>query len=65
MPWSREYAIFLDPTSTLSALEGLGEVREKVGAFVGIVAGAELRRLRAVRPAIDAINWAEHDEEWY
>ena len=36
-----------------------------VGAFVGIVAGAELRRLRAVRPAIDAINWAEHDEKWY
>ena len=40
------------------------EVRERVGAFVGVVVGAELRRLRALGPAIAAIDWAAHDEEW-
>ena len=50
---------------TLAMLEGVEEVREKIGAFVGIVVGAELRRLRAVGPAIAAVYcWALHDEEW-
>ena len=48
----------------LAALGGVAEVREEIGAFVGIVVGAELRRLRAVGPAIAAVDWAAHDEEW-
>ena len=47
----------------LSVFEGVEEVRERVGAFVGVVVGAELRRLRALGPAIAAIDWAAHDEE--
>ena len=45
-------------------LEGVVDVRAEIGAFVGIVVGAELRRLRAVRPAIAAVDWAAHDEDW-
>ena len=30
--------------------------------FLGVVVGAELRHLRAVGPAIAAIDWAAHDE---
>ena len=48
----------------LAALGGVAEVREHIGGFVGIVVGAELRRLRAVGPAIAAVDWAAHDEEW-
>ena len=48
----------------LAALGGVDVVREEIGAFVGIVVGAELRRLRAVGPAIAAVDWAAHDEEW-
>ena len=48
----------------LAALGGVDEVREEIGAFVGVVVGAELRRLRAVGPAIAAVDWAAHDEEW-
>ena len=48
----------------LAALGGVDEVREEIGAFVGIVVGAELRRLRAVGPAIAAVDWAAHDEPW-
>ena len=44
--------------------EGVPEVREKIGAFVGIAVGVELRRLRAVGPAIAAVDWAAHDEDW-
>ena len=42
----------------LAALGGVDEVREEISAFVGIVVGAELRRLRAVGPAIAAVDWA-------
>ena len=49
---------------TLAMLEGVEEVREEIGAFVGIVVGVELRRLRAVGPAIAAVDWAAHDEDW-
>ena len=45
----------------LAALGGVDEVREEIGAFVGVVVGAELRRLRAVGPAITAVDWAAHD----
>jgi len=48
----------------LAMLEGVEGVRAKIGAFVGIVVGVELRRLRAVGPAIAAVDWAAHDEEW-
>ena len=48
----------------LAALGGVAEVREQIAAFVGIVVGAELRHLRAVGPAIAAIDWAAHDEPW-
>ena len=37
---------------------------ERIGEFVGIVMGAELRRLRALGPAMAAVDWAAHDEEW-
>ena len=47
----------------LSILEGVEEVRKKVAAFVGIMVGKELRRTRAMGPAIAAINWAAHDEQ--
>ena len=39
-------------------------LREEIGAFVGVVVGAELRRLRAVGPAIAAVDWAAHDAPW-
>ena len=48
----------------LAALGGVTEVRRNIGAFLGIVVGAELRRLRAVGPAIAAVDWAAHDEPW-
>ena len=48
----------------LAALGGVAEVREQIAEFVGIVVGAELRHLRAVGPAIMAIDWAAHDEPW-
>ena len=45
-------------------LGGVSEVREKVAGFLGIVVGAELRHLRAVGPAIAAVDWAAHDQPW-
>ena len=48
----------------LAALGGVDEVREEIGAYVGIVVGAELRRLRAVGPAIAAVDWTAHDAPW-
>ena len=39
-------------------------MREEIGAYVGIVVGAELRRLRVVGPAIAAVDWAAHDAPW-
>ena len=48
----------------LAALGGVGEVREQIAEFAGIVVGAELRHLRAVGPAIAAIDWAAHDQPW-
>ena len=48
----------------LAALGGVDEVREEIGAYVGIVVGAELRRLRAVGPAISAVDWSAHDQPW-
>ena len=50
---------------TLTILEGEEALRAKVAEFVGVVVGDELRRTRAVGPAIAAIDWEEHDEvEW-
>ena len=43
---------------------GVAEVRERIGEFVGVVVGSELRHLRAVGPAIAAIDWAAHDQPW-
>ena len=37
---------------------------EKIGAFVGVVVGAELGHTRAMGPAIAAIDWAAHDQAW-
>ena len=48
----------------LTILEGVEEVRGKVAEFVGIVVGKELRRTRAVGPAIAAVHWAAHDQPW-
>ena len=49
----------------LAMLEGEVDVRAEIGAFVGIVVGAELRWLQAVGPAIAAVDWAAHDsEDW-
>ena len=48
----------------LSMLEGLEDVRAKIAQYTGIVVGVELRRLRAVGPAIAAIDWSAHDEVW-
>ena len=45
-------------------LEGLEDVRAKIAQYTGIVVGVELRRLRAVGPAIAAIDWSAHDGEW-
>ena len=41
----------------------MDRVLVRIGEFVGIVMGVELRRLRAVGPSIAAIDWAAHDEE--
>ena len=46
----------------LAALGGVAEVREQIAEFVGIVVGVELRHLRAVGPAIAAVDWAAHDQ---
>ena len=48
----------------LPLLGGVVEVREEIGAFVGIFVGAELRRLRAVGPAIASVDWRVHDQAW-
>ena len=48
----------------LSMLGGVKEVRERVGSFVGVFVGTELRHLRAVGPAIAAVDWAAHDQPW-
>ena len=46
-----------------SELGGVAEVREQIAEFAGIVVGAELRHLRAVGPAIAAVDWTAHDED--
>ena len=46
----------------LTILEGEEELRAQVAEFVGIVVGKELRRTRAMGPAIAAIDWAARDE---
>ena len=43
---------------------GMAQQRKSIMEFVGIVVGAELRHLRAVGPAIAAIDWAAHDQPW-
>ena len=48
----------------LTILEGEEELRAQVAEFVGIVVGKELRRTRAMGPAIAAIDWAPHDDPW-
>jgi len=45
----------------LPMLGGVPGVREMVAAFVGVVVGPELRRARAMGPAIAAIDWSERD----
>ena len=46
----------------LPTIAGMPGVLERIAAFAGIVVGKELRRTRAVGPAIAAINWAAHDQ---
>ena len=48
----------------LSKLGGLEFARELIGELVGIVVGVTLARMRAVGPAIEGVQWEEHDEEW-
>ena len=48
----------------LPLLAGMPGFLEKIAAFVGIVVGVELRRTRAMGPAIAAIDWAAHDQAW-
>ena len=43
----------------LAALGGVPDAREQIAAFVGVVVGAELRGLRAARPAIAVVDWTE------
>ena len=64
-----DHDTFLHGTSAhegiaLAALGGVAEVREQIAEFAGIVVGTELRHLRAVGPAIAAIDWAAHDQPW-
>ena len=55
----------LDTTNPyLPQLAGKPGLLEKIGAFVGIVVGAELRHTRAMGPAMAAVDWAAHDEAW-
>ena len=55
----------LDTTNPyLPQLAGKPGLLEKIGAFVGIVVGVELRHTRAMGPAIAAIDWAAHDQAW-
>ena len=46
----------------LSKLGGFEEARQLIGAFVGVHVGVELRHLRGVGPAIEAVDWDEADE---
>ena len=46
----------------LPVIGDLDHVRMEIAAYAGIVVGAQLRYLRAIGPAIAAVNWAEHDE---
>ena len=48
----------------LPLLAGMPGFLEKIAAFVGIVVGVELRRTRAMGPAIAVIDWAAHDQAW-
>ena len=48
----------------LTILEGEGALRAKVAEFVGVVVGEELQHTRAMGPAIAAVDWAAHDEQW-
>ena len=48
----------------MAALGGVAEVRELIAQLAGVVVGTELRHLRVVGPAIAAVDWAAHDEEW-
>ena len=45
----------------LPMLGGVAEVREKIGSFVGVLVGAELRCRLAVGPALAEVVWADHD----
>ena len=38
------------------------QTRILIGEYVGIVVGVELRRVREVGEAIEAIDWEEFDE---
>ena len=45
-------------------LEGLPNILELVAGYAGVVTGSELRRTRAMGPAIAMGDWAAHDAEW-
>ena len=55
-----------DPNANpvLPLIAGSPDVLERVAGFVGVMVGAELRRTRAVGPAIDAIDWDAHDYDF-
>ena len=48
----------------LPIIGDLEHIRMDIAAYVGVIVGAELRHLRAVGPAIAAIDWAAHDQPW-
>ena len=55
----------LDTTNPyLPQLAGKPGLLEKIGAFVGIVVGAELRHTRAMGPGLLYFDWAAHDQAW-
>ena len=50
------------PLATLAGGGTLVKVREAIAQMLGVKVKEELRRLRLVRPTIEAIDWAQHDE---
>ena len=51
-----------DPNPVLPLIAGIPDVLERVAGFVGVLLGVELRRTRALGPAIAAIDWVLNDE---
>ena len=61
-------AMYTVTTSTLTTnavlpmLAGSPGLLQLIAEFAGVVVGEELRRTRAIGPAIAAVDWRMHDE---